>query len=81
VQIDQSVFVRLTLGTFLTLIVAFVVRGTSTVVVGSETAQVVAAPVFVLAVGMAVFAFLLAVLIKIGVLDTVASGDTERAGG
>jgi len=60
------------LGTFLTLIGGFVVRGTSTVVVGSETAQVVAAPVFVAAVGMALLAFVLAVLVKLGVVDSTA---------
>ena len=80
-RIDRSVFVRLMLGTVLTLIVAFVIRGTSTVVVGSETAQVVAAPVFVLAVGMAAFAFLLALLVKLGLLDTEKPGDTEQASG
>jgi hypothetical protein len=80
-RIDRQVFVKLMLGTFLTLILAFVVRGTSTVVVGSETAQVVAAPVFVLAVGMAAVAFLLAVLIKVGLLDTDEPADAEGTGG
>lgn len=75
-RIDRQVFVKLMLGTFLTLVLGFVVRGTSTVLVGSETAQLVAAPVFVVAVGMAVLAFLLAVLVKLGVVD-----DGEAAGG
>jgi hypothetical protein len=50
-------------------------------VVGSETAQAVAAPVFVLAVGMAAVAFLLAVLIKVGLLDTDEPADAEGTGG
>jgi hypothetical protein len=80
-RIDRQVFVRLMLGTFLTLILAFVVRGTSTVVVGSETAQVVAAPVFVFAVGMAAAAFLLSVLVKLGLVDTGESTDADGTGG
>jgi hypothetical protein len=80
-RIDRQVFVKLMLGTFLTLILAFVVRGTSTVIVGSETAQVVAAPVFVVAVGMAALAFVLAVLIKIGLLGTEESADADGTGG
>lgn len=80
-RIDRQVFVKLMLGTFLTLILAFVVRGTSTVVVGSETAQVVAAPVFVFAVGMAAAAFLLSVLVKLGLVDTGEPADADSAGG
>jgi hypothetical protein len=71
-RIDRSVFVKLMLGTFLTLIGGFVIRGTSTVVVGSETAEVVAAPVLVVAVGMGLLAFVLAVLVKLGVVDSTA---------
>lgn len=80
-RIDQSLFVKLMVGTFATLILGFVLRGTSTVVVGSETAQVVAAPVFVVAVGMAVLAFVLAVLVKVGVVEAVDTTETDRAGG
>ncbi|MFT4945125.1 MAG: hypothetical protein ACI9K3_001066 [Halovenus sp.] len=80
-RIGRQVFVRLMLGTFLTLILAFVVRGTSTVIVGSETAQVVAAPVFVLAVGMAALAFVLAVLVKVGLLDTDDPAEADGASG
>lgn len=69
-HLDRTVFVKLMVGTFLTLILAFMVRGLSTVAVGSETAQVVAAPVFVVAVGLAVFAFVLAVLVTAGIVDT-----------
>lgn len=80
-RIDRQVFVKLMLGTFLTLILGFVVRGTSTVVVGSETAQLVAAPVFILAVGMAVLAFVLAVLVKLGIVDDREPSDAGHAGG
>jgi len=80
-HIERSVFVKLAGGTFLTLILAFVVRGTSTVVVGSETAQVVATPVFVLAVGMAVVAFLLSVLVTLGLVDTEEPADDGEVGG
>jgi len=80
-RIDRSVFVKLAGGTFLALILAFVVRGTSTVIVGSETAQMVAAPVFVVAVGMAVVAFLLSVLVKLGLVDTKEPADAGETGG
>lgn len=76
-RINRQVFLKLMTGTFLALILAFVVRGTSTVVVGSETAQVVAAPVFVFAVGMATIAVLLSVLVKLGLVET----DADSAGG
>ena len=70
-RIDQSVFVKLMVATFGVLILAFTIRGLSTVVVGSETAQVVASPVFILAVGLAAVAFVLAVLVKLGIVRTV----------
>lgn len=68
-RIDQSVFVKLMLGTFLLLILGFFVRGLSTVVVGADTAQVVAAPVFVAAVGLAFLAFILALVVQLGLID------------
>ena len=68
-RLDPTVFVKLGLGAFLVLVVGFMIRGTSTVVVGSETAQLVAAPVFVLAVVLAALAFVLAVPVKLGIVD------------
>ena len=79
VTIDQSLFLKLMLGAFGTAILAFMVRGISTVAVGSETAQVVAAPVFVLAVALVALAFVLSVLVKLGVIKTSES-DGETAG-
>lgn len=68
-RIDPSVFLKLMVGAFGVAILAFTVRGVSSLAFGSETAQVVAAPVFVLAVSLAALAFVLAVLVKVGVLD------------
>ena len=68
-HIDETVFVKLGVGAFLVLILGFTIRGTSTVVFGAPTAQVVAAPVFVLAVSLAALAFVLAVLVKVGILS------------
>jgi hypothetical protein len=79
VTINQSLFLKLMLGAFGTAILAFMVRGISTVAVGSETAQVVAAPVFVLAVALVTLAFVLSVLVKLGVIKTSES-DAETAG-
>ena len=79
-RIDQSLFVKLMVGTFATLILGFVVRGLSTVVVGSETAQLVAAPVFLVAVSMAALAFVLAVLVKLGLLEAGDTTGPDHAG-
>ena len=68
-QIDQTIFVKLMFGAFGLVIVAFTIRGLNTVVFGSETAQVIAAPVFVVAVLLAAVAFVLAVLVKLGIVD------------
>jgi len=68
-QLDPIIFVKLMLGAFGMVIVAFTARGLSTVAFGSETAQIVAAPLFILAVLLAAVAFVLAVLVKVGILD------------
>jgi uncharacterized membrane protein YuzA (DUF378 family) len=81
VQIDQSVFLKLMVGAFATAILGFFVRGLSTVAFGSETAQVVATPVFVVAVGLAGLAFVLAVLVKIGLIDDQPTEERNSTGG
>jgi hypothetical protein len=75
------VFLKLMVGAFGTAIFGFFVRGLSTVAFGSETAQVVAAPVFVVAVGLAGLAFVLAVLIKLGLVDDQTTDEGNSAGG
>lgn len=74
-RLDRAVFVKLMLGTFLLLLSGFFVRGLSTVVVGADTAQVVAAPVFVAAVGLAIIAFILALLVQLGLVDDTEIGE------
>lgn len=80
-QIDQSVFLKLMVGAFATAILGFFVRGLSTVAFGSETAQVVATPVFIVAVGLAGLAFVLAVLVKIGLVDDQPTEERNSTGG
>ena len=75
-NIDETIFVKLMLGAFGLVIVGFTTRGLTTVVVGSETAQMVAAPIFILAVLVATFAFVMAVMIKLGIVRTT---DGEEA--
>lgn len=76
--IDHRLFYWLLVGAFGTAILGFLLRGLSTVVVGSETAQMVAAPVFVVAVGLAVVAFVLSVLVKLGVVEDGITEGSER---
>lgn len=78
-HIDQTVFVKLMFGAFGMVIVAFTVRGLSTIAVGSETAMMVASPLFVVAVLLAVLAFVLAVLVKIGVLEDSPHDDQAES--
>lgn len=74
-QVDQTIFAKLMLGAFGLVIVGFMTRGLSTVVFGSETAQLVALPIFVVAVTLAALAFVLAVLVKVGVVDDGTEAD------
>jgi hypothetical protein len=80
-HVDQSVFLRLMGAAFGTAILAFFTRGLSTIAFGSETAQVVAAPVFMVAVGLAGVAFVLAVLVKLGLLSDGSAEERDSAGG
>jgi len=68
-EIDQRLFLWLFAGAFGVAILGFFVRGLSTVAVGSRTAQFVAAPVFVVAVLLALASFALSVLVKLGVFE------------
>ncbi|SDJ40181.1 hypothetical protein SAMN05216226_10335 [Halovenus aranensis] len=71
-ELTRGLFPKLLVGTFVVAILSFVVRGFSQLAVGQETAQVLSAPFFVLAFGLAVLAFVLSVLVQLGVVDTDA---------
>lgn len=68
-NVDRGVFPVLLFGTFAVAILAFMVRGFGQLVVGREMAQLLAAPLFVLGIGMAVLAFVLSILVVSGLLD------------
>lgn len=63
--IDRGIFVRLLIGAFGLTFLGFIVRGTSTIAFGPDTAELLSAPVFVLAILCAVAGFVLAVAIKL----------------
>jgi len=69
-EVTRGLFPKLLIGTFGVAILSFVVRGFSQLAVGQETAQLVSAPLFLLAFGLAMLAFLLSVLAKFGGIDT-----------
>lgn len=64
-ELNQDIFVRLLIGAFGLTFVAFMIRGIGTLVVGAETAQLISAPVFIIAILCAVAGFVLAVVIKL----------------
>ena len=68
-NVDRGVFPVLLFGTFAVVILAFMIRGFGQLVVGREMAQLLAAPLFVLGIGMAVLAFVLSILVVSGLLD------------
>jgi len=68
---QRQIFVRLLLGAFGLMMVAFMIRGTSSLFLGSERATMIAGPLFLLALGCAVAGFFLAVGLK--VRDVLAS--------
>lgn len=76
-EISPTIFPKLMVGAFGVAILGFFVRGLSTVAFGSQTAQMVAAPVFIVAVVLAIVAFVVAVLVKLGLVD---DGYPETAG-
>jgi len=67
-RVDQGVFPKLLFAAFGLGFAGFLVRGFGQLAFGRETAQLLAAPVFVLGVGLAAVAFVLSVLVKLGVL-------------
>ena len=72
-------FLLLAVGAFGLAIGSFLIRGPGSLVVSSETAQLLAAPMFLGAFALAVLAFVLAVLAKLGVV-TLEYDDAERSG-
>lgn len=64
--LSEDIFVRLMIGAFGLTLVAFVVRGTSRIVVSPDTAAMLSTPVFILAMLCAFAGFILAVVIKVG---------------
>ena len=69
-KIDPEIFVKLMIGAFGLTLLGFVTRGTTTLVLGTEIATLVSAPVFVLAIGCAIAGFFVAVTVKIQELRT-----------
>jgi len=66
----RDVLVRLLVGSFALVFVAFLVRGTGSLVVGSETSTRIAGPLFLLALGCAAAGFVLAVGMKLHEMRT-----------
>ncbi len=67
-QLTRGFFPKLLIGTFVVSILAFMVRGFGQLIFGAETARLLAAPVFALAILMAALSFLLSLLVRLGVL-------------
>ena len=63
--LNQNIFLQLLLGAFGLTFLGFIVRGTSTLAVGSSTAELISAPIFLLAILCAIAGFVLAVTIKV----------------
>lgn len=72
-EIDRGIFPRLLLGTFVIAILGFVVRGFGQIVVGPDVARLLAAPLFLVGVLLAVVAFVLSVLVTTGIV-----GETDN---
>jgi uncharacterized membrane protein len=64
-DLGRDIFVRLLIGAFALTLVAFVIRGLSLALFGSNTAATLSTPAFLLAVLCAVAGFVLAVIVKI----------------
>lgn len=60
-------FPKLLIGTFVVAISAFMIRGFGQLLLGTETARLLAAPLFLLGIVMAILAFVLSVLFSLGV--------------
>lgn len=68
-ELTRGLFPRLLAGTFALAVLAFVVRGFSQLVVGAETARLLAAPFFIVGVLLATVAFVLSVLVTVGLVE------------
>ena len=67
-EVTRGVFPALLVGTFVIVLLGFIVRGFGQLVVGTDTAQLLAAPLFFVGILMAVIAFVLSVLVTAGVV-------------
>lgn len=69
-ELNRGFFPKLLIGAFVISIVAFLVRGFGQLVVGAETAQLLAAPFFLVGIVLAVVAFVLSVLATAGIIGS-----------
>lgn len=67
-EIERGLFPKLLVGVFLLAILGFMVRGVSQLVVSTETARRLSIPIFLLGVVFACIAFVLSVLVKLGLI-------------
>jgi len=72
-DVERGLFPRLLFGTFAVVTLAFVVRGFGQLLVGTEVAQLLAAPLFALGIGMAALAFVLSVLVTLGLIGSASA--------
>lgn len=68
-ELDRGLFPKLLVSVFVIAVVGFFVRGFSQLVVGVETARRLAAPFFLVGVVLAAAAFVLSVLVKLGLIS------------
>lgn len=68
-ELTSGYFPKLLIGTFAVAILAFFVRGFGQLLFGVESARLLAAPVFILGILMAVLSFVLSVLVTLGLVD------------
>lgn len=68
-EVTSGHFPKLLVGTFVVAILAFMIRGFGQLAFGTDTARLLAAPVFLLGIVMAVLSFVLSLLVTTGVLD------------
>lgn len=74
-DLNEDIFVRLMIGAFGLTLLAFVIRGTSRIVVSPDTAALLSTPVFILAILCAFVGFVLAVVIKV---QSMRGGQSSR---
>jgi hypothetical protein len=74
-DLNEDIFVRLMIGAFGLTLLAFVIRGTSRIVVSPDTAALLSTPVFILAILCAFAGFVLAVVIKV---QSMRGGQSSR---